>query len=205
MAGNCHPHTVKNPFRPAIHWYIPLNLHDISVELINKNILRLPRCDDPNLRHLGEHMYRMIPASCGSTPAKANLQSLLLEKLSLENLDWLSSFETFINDLLRALTAWLHVAQGWRSRRPRKKQPMTLCTGFVPAPRTRTPPVISQFFLPTAYNHPPWTCPAPWMYSIVTFTSTMPTPAFSQECNRGTKSSFFLSRRAGTPGKPHLI
>ena len=92
MAGNCHPHTVKNPFRPAIHGYIPLSLHDISVELVNKNILRLPRCDDPNLRHLGEHMYRMIPASCGSTPAKANLQSLLLEKLSLENLDWLSSF-----------------------------------------------------------------------------------------------------------------
>ena len=36
-----------------------------------------------------------IPASCGSTPAKANLQSLLLEKLSLENFDWLSSFWNF--------------------------------------------------------------------------------------------------------------
>ena len=36
-----------------------------------------------------------IPASCGSTPAKANLQSLLLEKLSLENLDWSSSFWNF--------------------------------------------------------------------------------------------------------------
>ena len=95
MAGNCHPHTVKNPFRPAIHGYIPLNSHDISVELINTNILRLPRCDDPNLRHFGEHMYRMIPASCGSTPAKANLQSLLLEKPSLENLDSLSSFWSF--------------------------------------------------------------------------------------------------------------
>ena len=73
-------------------------------------------------------------------------------------------FETFINALLQALTAfWLHVAQGWPSRRPQMKRRTTLCTGYVPAAPTSTRPVISQFFFPTGYNHPPWTCPAPWM------------------------------------------
>ena len=58
-------------------------------------------------------------------------------------------FETFVNELFRALT----VAQGRRSRSHQKKRPATLCTGCGRAAPTRTLPVISQLFLPTACNH----------------------------------------------------
>ena len=51
-------------------------------------------------------------------------------------------FETFVNDLLRALT----VAQGRQSRRHQRKRPTTLSTGCGHAAPIRTLPVISQFF-----------------------------------------------------------
>ena len=62
-------------------------------------------------------------------------------------------FETFVNDLLRALT----VAQGRQSRRHQRKRPTTPSTGCGHAAPIRTLPVISQFF--PSYGVQP--CPAP--------------------------------------------
>ncbi len=115
--------------------------------------------------------------------------------LSLENLDWLSSFWNFCQ---RPVSSTDCCAGAAKSKAPEEaaKDPLY---GVRPRSSNKDPARHIAIFFPS-YRAQPSTLSS--AMNVVTFTSAM--PAFCQERNKGTRSRFFLSRRVGAPEITYL-
>ena len=128
---------------------------------------------------------RLLPSTsalCGSILAKANLQSLFFENLSLENLDWLSSFWNFCQQPVASADCRAGVAKT-KALEEAANDPFY---GVRPRSSNKDPP--RHIAILPSYGVQPSTLSSAMI--VVTFTSTCQCPHFARSGTRAPGAVF---------------